>query len=107
VVTAGSAGGFWRTGLSIDYRRRENPDSRYQPLVKNEALYAGVLYNQFLANVLCAMGMKPSEFERWGHRGYGIAAVEPNPALPLKKHYQDTSSRYFQIASDPLPFLKA
>lgn len=107
VVTAGSAGGFFRTGLSIDYRRRESPDARYQPLSKAEPLYAGVLYNQFLANVLRAMGMPESEFERWGHKGYGIAAVEPNAAMPLIKHYKDTSSRYFQIASDLLPFLKA
>ncbi len=107
VVTAGSAGGFLRTGLSIDYRRRQNPDSRYQPLSNVEGTYAGVLYNQFLANVLRAMGMQPAEFERWGHRGYGITAVEPNPAMPLVKHYKDTSSRYFQIASDLLPFLKA
>jgi len=107
VVTAGSAAGFFRTGLSIDYRRRESAESRYQPLSKVEPLYAGVLYNQFLANVLRAMGMQPSEFERWGHRGYGLVAVEPNPAVPLVKHYKDTSSRYFQIASDLLPFLKA
>lgn len=107
VVTAGSAAGFFRTGLSVDYRRRGNPDSRYKPLTNMEEMFAGVLYNQFLANVLRSMGMSPSEFERWGHRGYGIARLETNPGLPHVKHYQDTSSRYFQMASDLLPFLKA
>jgi hypothetical protein len=27
--------------------------------------------------------------------------------LPFAKHYENTSSRYFQIASELLPFLKA
>lgn len=106
IVTAGSAAGFLRTGLSLDYRRVGNPDSRFQPLLGAEATYAGLLYNQFLATVLQAMGMSPAEFERWGHRGYGVPKVElPGTSLPFAEHYQDTSSRYFQIASDLLPFL--
>lgn len=108
IVTAGSAAGFFRTGLALDYRRVGNPDSRFQPLVKAEATYAGMLYNQFLASVLQSMGMPPSEFERWGHKGYGVPRVEvPGVSLPFATHYQDTSSRYFQIASGVLPFLKA
>jgi hypothetical protein len=67
-----------------------------------------MLYNQFLASVLRAMGMPPSEFERWGHKGYGLPLVEkPGVSLPFAEHYQDSASRYFQIASDVLPFLKA
>jgi hypothetical protein len=108
IVTAGSAAGFFRTGLSLDYRRVGNPDSRFQPLVSADATYAGLLYNQFLANVLRSMGMPAAEFERWGHKGYGIPRVEQRGvSLPFAMHYQDTSSRYFQIASDVLPFLKA
>ena len=107
VVTAGSAAGFFRTGRSIDYRRVGNQDSRFQPLVDAEVTYAGVLYNQFLANVLQAMGLRPREFERWGHKGYGVPKVEqPGVSLPFAAHYRDTSSRYFQMASDILPFLK-
>jgi hypothetical protein len=108
IVSAGSAAGFFRTGLSVDYRRAGNPDSKFQPLLDADATYAGVLYNQFLASVLQAMGMQPSEFERWGHRGYGVPLVEQaGVSLPFAAHYRDTSSRYFQIASDVLPFLKA
>jgi len=108
IVTAGSAAGFFRTGLSLDYRRLGHPDSRFQPLLDADATYAGMLYNQFLAGVLRAMGMPPSEFERWGHRGYGLPRVEvPGVSLPFSQHYQNTSSRYFQIASDVLPFLAA
>jgi hypothetical protein len=107
VVTAGSAAGFLRTGLSLDYRRVGNPASRFQPLVDADTTYAGVLYNQFLATVLQAMGMPPAEFERWGHKGYGLPRVElPGVSLPFAEHYQDGSSRYFQIASELLPFAR-
>jgi hypothetical protein len=108
VVTAGSAAGFLRTGLSVDYRRVGHPDSHFQPLLDGEATYAGVTYNQFLATVLQAMGMTPGDFERWGHKGYGLPIVEPaGTSLPFAEHYQHGSSRYFEIASDVLPFLAA
>jgi hypothetical protein len=107
IVTAGSAAGFFRTGQSLDYRRVGNPESRFQPLTKAPETFAGVLYNQFLATILQSMGMAPEEFERWGHKGYGIPKVErAGVSLPFAAHYQNTSSRYFQIASDLLPFLK-
>jgi hypothetical protein len=105
IVTAGSVGGALRTGQAIDYRRVAHPDSRFQPLTAAAETFAGVLYNQFLANVLQAMGMQRTDYERWGHRGYGLTAVEhAGTSLPFAEHYRDASSRYFQIASDPLPF---
>jgi hypothetical protein len=108
IVTAGSAAGFLRTGLSVDYRRVGNQSSKFQPLLDGELTYAGMLYNQFLATVLQAMGMPPDEFERWGHKGYGVPFVEGSGTnLPVTKHYENTSSRYFQIASNVLPFLQA
>jgi hypothetical protein len=108
IVTAGSAAGCLRTGLSVDYRRVGNPDSKHQPLLAGEATYAGMLYNQFLATVLRSMGMAPSEFERWGHKGYGLPKVEQSgTGLPVAEHYKNTTSRYFEIASDMLPFLGA
>lgn len=109
IVSAGSAGGYLNTGHFIDYRRFGDPGSQYDPLFKGTLMYAGVLYNQFLANVLQAMGLSPSDFELWGYRGYGHPAVDPlgYGVLPFAKHYENTSSRYFQIASDPLPFLEA
>ena len=83
------------------------PGSTLWPTASN--LYAGVTYNQFLGTVLQAMGMPPSEFERWGHKGYGYPLVTPPDygILPFARHYQNTSSRYFEIASDVLPFVKA
>ena len=68
----------------------------------------GLLYNQWLATVLQAMHVPPSEFERWGHKGYGVPYMTKESwTPPYAKHYGDTSSRYFQMASDFLPFLKA
>ena len=50
----------------------------------------------------------PSEFERWGYKGYGYPYITKETwTPPFGKHYGDTSSRYFQAASDWLPFLKA
>lgn len=107
IVTAGSAGGFMRTGQFIDLRRVGDPRSKLDPQWHGYSLYAGMLYSQFLATVLRAMGLQPADFERWGYRGYGRPAVDPPDygILPFGKHYESTSSRYFQIASDPLPFL--
>jgi hypothetical protein len=68
----------------------------------------GLLYSQILATVLQSMGVPPSEFERWGHKGYGVPFLSQQQGVPpYVKHYQNTSSRYFQMASDILPFLKA
>jgi hypothetical protein len=109
IVMAGSAAGFLRTGQFIDLRRIGDPRSKLDPQFHGYLLYAGMLYSQFLATVLRAMGLQPADFERWGYKGYGRPAVDPPDygILPFGKHYENTSSRYFQIASDPLPFLQA
>ena len=107
VVTFGGAGGYFNTGLFADYRRTDNPASKYDPGAGN-AQYMGLLYSQWLATVLEGMGLPPTEFERWGHKGYGVPFLTKETWTPgFKKHYTDTSSRYFQSASDPLPLLKA
>jgi hypothetical protein len=107
VVTFGGAAGFFKTGIFADYRRIGNPNSTFDPQAGG-VQYLGVLYNQWLATVLQAMGVPPSEFERWDHKGYGVPFVSKESwTPPYAKHYGDTSSRYFQMASDILPFLKA
>jgi hypothetical protein len=108
IVTAGSAAGFCRTGLSVDYRRTGHPDALFHPLQQADPTYAGILHNQLLATVLQAMGAAPEDFELWGHKGYGVPRVErPGVSVPFAAHYVDTSSRYFQIASDVLPLIKS
>ncbi len=107
VVTFGSAAGYFKTGLLADYRRIGNPSSTFDPMAGGKQ-YLGLLYNQWLATVLQAMGLQPSDFERWGHKGYGVPFISKESwTPPYAKHYGDTSSRYFTMASDPLPFIKA
>jgi hypothetical protein len=106
VITFGSAAGFLRTGLFVDYRRTGHSDSSYNPGAGGTQ-YLGVLYNQWLATVLQAMRIPPTEFERWGHRGYGVPYVSMQGGLPWAPHYGNTSSRYFQMASDVLPVIGA
>lgn len=102
VVTFGSAGGFFKTGRAFDYRRRNHPDSEHNPRADGRQ-YLGLLYNQWLATVLRAMGLSPEEFERWGHPGYGVPFVSSEGSPPYNKHYVNSSSRYFKMASDVLP----
>lgn len=105
VVTFGSAGGFFKTGQVLDYRRTDNKGSHFYT-TNNMAQYCGVLYSQWLATVLQSMGLAPSEFERWGHKGYGIPYIGKTEKY-FVNHYVDTQSRYFQTASDILPGMKA
>jgi hypothetical protein len=107
VVTMGSAAGFFKTGVYADYRKMNDPGSQWDPGGSNP-VWLGVLYSQWLANVLLSMGVTAPEFELWGHKGYGhpvLAASNVGP--PWARHYGSTSSGYFQMASDVLPFLKA
>ena len=106
VVTFGSAAGYLNTGVFADYRRIGNANSTFDPGAGGK-MYLGLLYNQFLATVLQSMGVPPSEFERWGTKGYGYPYITKESwTPPFGKHYGDTSSRYFTGASAYLPFLK-
>ena len=68
VVTFGSAAGVLKTGLLCDYRRIGNTASQFDPGAGGKQTL-GLLYSQWLATVLQAMGVPPSEFERWGTQG--------------------------------------
>jgi Protein of unknown function (DUF1552) len=67
IVTFGSARGFFKTGNYVDYRR---------PVPTNLLpRRTGVLYRQWLANVLRSMGLSPADFETSGQKGYGVACL--------------------------------
>ena len=107
IVTFGGAAGALNTGLLVDFRRTTNKASEYDPGAGGKQTL-GLLYAQWLATVLQSMGVPPSEFERWNHRGYGVpylGSVSWGP--PFSGHYQSTTSRYFTDASNILPFLGA
>jgi hypothetical protein len=107
VITFGSAAGALKTGLFCDYRRMGNKNSEFDPGAGGKQT-CGLLYSQWLATALQAMRVPPSEFERWGHKGYGVPFLTKESwTPPYAKHYGDTNSRYFTMASDYLPFLKA
>ncbi|MDZ4697000.1 MAG: DUF1552 domain-containing protein [Deltaproteobacteria bacterium] len=93
VVTAGSGFGSHNTGRFIDYRNGGGPNGS----TNNDKF--GLLYNQFLASVAQSMGMQRPEFERWGHRGIGV----PYVSGMYRGHYVNTTSKYFQMASEKLP----
>jgi hypothetical protein len=83
VVTAGSVDGYFNTGHYFDLRNPNGPLSRWGVPEGNEELYQarrpGILYNQWLSNVLQSMGMSPSQFQRshpYGWAGYGYARLD-------------------------------
>ena len=106
VVTFGSAAGAMKTGccattaasvIGLDLRSRGRGASRRWAVLQ-----------QWLATVLQAMRVPPSEFERWGEGLRRIPSSRRRAGRSLfGKHYGDTSSRYFSDASKWLPFLKA
>lgn len=102
VVTAGSAGGFFETGRFIDFRNHAS-----QAQFSGDPLLPGVLFNQFLANVLQSMGIVPSVYGAQmqraqpasasaGMRGYGVVRYDGN-ALNLSDEPQNIwAERYYR-----------
>jgi Protein of unknown function (DUF1552) len=107
VVTFGSAAGAFKTGLSCDYRKLNDPVAKVDP-GNGEPTSLGLLYNRWLATVCQGMGLSPAEFELWGHKGVGVPYLTKDTwTPPYAKHYGSITSPYFQAASDPLPFIWA
>ena len=84
-------GYFKDRNLSPTTARLNGPTSKYDPAAGN-VQWLGLLYNQWLANVLLAMvKVPPAEFELWGHKGYGnpqLTKADVDPALcqALREH---------------------
>lgn len=70
VVTAGSAAGFFTTGHYCDYRDLTRP-AHVAADPYRVSSHIGLVYNQWLGNVLQSMGLSPSEYETGGNGGYG------------------------------------
>ncbi|MDB4990361.1 MAG: hypothetical protein JWN04_5539, partial [Myxococcaceae bacterium] len=101
IITAGSAAGYFKTGVYADYRRLNAPSLGHAGETPWTDLTVGVLYSRWLATVLQSMGVPPSEFEKNGKRGYGSSYTD---------NYYGTGlwpQRLFDDASTVLPFLKA
>jgi hypothetical protein len=103
VITAGSAGGFLKTGNYVDYRTKDIIVDGGQPV----KVCGGLLYHQWLGTALQAMGVQPSEYEANGVHGYPskrYMASEFYSGSPANVAYPDA---LWNAASDVLPFLKA
>jgi hypothetical protein len=106
VITAGSAGGFLKTGNYCDYR------STSVVLADGEAgnptkIYGGLLYHQWLGTALQAMGLTPSEYEANGVHGYPTRKFLGSDAFGPTSFPQAYPDAMWNAASDVLPFLKA
>ena len=110
VVTAGRAGGYFNTGYFIDYGNQAISYTDlevYRDRMPLDAEHPGLYYNQFLANVLYAMGLTTQEvnifrdFTNDGPQsseptgGYGCHYVEPAKAAD----YLSAKA----VMSEPLP----
>ena len=102
VITAGSAGGFLKTGNYCDYRARERviSDGGGEP----GKVYEGLLWHQWLGTALQAMGLERSDYENNGVQGYPARKFVGDSYPSDKGIYSDT---LWNVAGDILPFLKA
>ncbi|MGB8331623.1 MAG: DUF1552 domain-containing protein, partial [Polyangiales bacterium] len=104
VVTAGSVDGYFNTGHFFDLRKRDNPTfPDYSD--GNSALHdkrrAGILYNQWLSNILQSMGMSPSQFQRshpQGWAGYGCAETQLSEQYP-QRLFNDANKKIAKVTS--------
>jgi hypothetical protein len=134
-VSFGSAAGALNTGLYCDYRQNGQTAAAISPgkdagaqastALNGYVTYPGLLWEQWLATQLLAMGVPASEWELWKdgagntEHGYGTPWLNASGSWepPFPAHYLPgtaswpggtpvvTSSPYFQNASHPLPFL--
>ena len=96
VIMAGGAGGYFKTGMFVDFSDKTkvyqdlNGLIAGNPLVQAES--PGLYYNQFLANALMSMGIPNQEWEHFTEltpegpdksnptKGYGLHHVDSNKA---------------------------
>lgn len=93
IVTFGNAGGYFKTGLSVDYR-----DLTSFSWSSNPHWYSGLLYNQWMGMVLRSMGVPAREYS--GNDGaWGYPSVRGTNG--------DHSDAIWGTAKEDLPWLKA
>jgi hypothetical protein len=99
-VTAGSAAGWFKTGIYADYRN-VRAQSTFPHGREHGLMYLGITWNRWLGTILDSMGIPRAEFEKPGMRGYGHNYVESGS---YGKFYVPG---VVESASQPVPFLKA
>lgn len=99
VVTAGSAAGFLKTGLYCDYRNQ----TKFADFPYDKAggpTFQGLLYRQWLATMLQAMGLSTADYERPGVKGYADPFVDASWA---KRYVPGV----LESAGNVVPYVKA
>jgi Protein of unknown function (DUF1552) len=109
IITAGSAGGFLKTGRYCDYRNlvptSQNTDSSHQLIPDN---YTGFIYGKFLTTMLAAMGVPRSEWEAnqpAGKPGYGDFPAGVNIFNSEKTKRTTLAAGALESSNEPLPLI--
>ncbi len=102
VITAGSADGFFTTGSYVDYR---DLDKAAHVSGETGAVDSniGLVYNQWLGNVLQAMGLAREDFETDGNGGYGELVLGTETWYAGYGKYDAE----LDVMGERLPFLEA
>jgi hypothetical protein len=102
IVTAGSAAGWMKTGQYIDYHNQDKPYGKWPntSVPEDRLQKCGLLYNQWLGNVLDAMRVPRSEWEAYSDNGgYG--------KLLIGDGYENYDPAVTTSMNEVLPWLKA
>jgi hypothetical protein len=102
VVTAGGADGFFKTGNYCDYRNLQKQAAKVEGTNLVES-HVGLVYNQWLGNVLQSMGLPPSDYETDGYGGYGVVQLSTEGWFGGYNKYTNAE---LGVMSEILPFLK-
>jgi hypothetical protein len=103
VITAGSAGGWFTTGSYVDLR--DTTRTAHEAGADNAVTsHVGLIYNQWLGNVLQSMGVEKTEYEEAPFGGYGLVQLATETWYA---GYEKYGPAELDVMGDPLPFLKA
>ena len=100
IITAGAACGKLQTGQYVDYRNM----GKQKTYGENAAMkdHPGLIYNQWLGNVLNTMGVPKAEYERAGKGGYGVFYIGTHGWYQQPDFYPDPVAN---AMGDKLPFV--
>ncbi len=104
VITAGGADGFFTTGNYCDFRNLQKKAATSNGMTSFVDSHNGLVYNQWLANVLQSMGLAPADYEMDGVGGYGLVKMSTENWYGGYERYTNAE---LSVMNEILPFLKA
>lgn len=100
IITAGGACGKLRTGQYVDYRNMGKTKSYGENMAVKD--HPGLIYNQWLGNVLDVMGVPKAEYQRENRGGYGVFYIGQHGWYQSPDFYPTPVSN---AMGDKLPFV--